>query len=142
MRELCESVMQDLQSKANLDKNAIYRLRFINHLSKHWKFICGPLLSPHIKPKGIRGHTLVLEATHSLWAEQARCYQDELLQRLKEQIPWLIVSQVRFETGTSQPLTNNTSPKPTPRPQTTDSFQPLNDAKNKLAKILDLLQLT
>lgn len=140
VKEFCDRVLKDLQSKGSLDPKAIHQLKFLNQLNRHWRAICGPLLFPHLKPKGIRGHTLVLEATHNLWAEQARCYQEELLKRLKEHIPWLIVSQIRFEAGTNQPVNASGNPKPTPRPQCQDSFHPVRDANNKLSKILELLK--
>ncbi len=91
--------LKRLKERQILDESSIKILRFFHLLARHWPMICGRQLARHLRPLGIQGRTLWVEASSGLWVEQASLYESELLGRLRECLPRIRVERMRFRAG-------------------------------------------
>ncbi|MFO7941501.1 MAG: DUF721 domain-containing protein [Bacillota bacterium] len=51
-----------------------------------WQRIAGAQLARYVAPLEVRGHTLILGANGSVWAQEIQTFRDEILRRIAEEI--------------------------------------------------------
>ncbi len=85
--EIIEGV---LRRRPGLRKELSHREVF-----SRWERIAGKALARHVAPLEFRGHTLLLGARGSAWAQELEAFREEILQRAAQEVGVGVVREIR-----------------------------------------------
>lgn len=85
------SDQQGSQWKKKLNRYALWT---------RWNDIVGPTIARHVWPASWRAHTLIVNASNHAWIQELQFMRTELLAKIREAFPSLVVDGIRFELGT------------------------------------------
>jgi len=68
-------------------------------LWNQWDTIAGPLVAAHAKPCRWQGNVLVLAVEHASWMQELSYLRSELLEKIRNHIPHIVINDLRFEIG-------------------------------------------
>ena len=67
----------------------------ILEVHSYWREIVGLTIAEHCSPKKLEKHTLLIEVDHPGWSTEIRYLESDLLERLRQKIPKLEVSEIK-----------------------------------------------
>lgn len=94
---LIDRQIPDFIQKKSLTVAIREQIRHEKLVFKHWENICGTELAQHLRPEGLREQMLIIEADSGLWLEQARFLEGEILKRIKQLLPQVIIKKISFQ---------------------------------------------
>lgn len=74
-----------------------------------WEKIAGPVIAAHASPVRWTGTILVISVEHSAWMQELSYLKPELMNKTREALPDIDISDIRFELG-------HTATAPEPKP--------------------------
>ena len=96
--EIIEGV---LRRRPGLRKELSHREVF-----SRWERIAGPALARHVAPLEFRGHTLLLGARGSAWAQELEVFREEILERAAREVGVGVVREIRVRVVADLPRTD------------------------------------
>ncbi len=80
------------------------RLKIADRIERYglwdrWEGIVGSAIASHARPLRWQGRTLVVRAAHPTWVQELTYLTEQLLERIRSEIPECRLDQIRFEVG-------------------------------------------
>lgn len=126
MSELLNSLIQKKGWKKQISRNRVFLL---------WDRIVGEDIAVHARPFVVRGRTLWLNVSDSVWMQQLQFQKMTILERVKQVLPGSSINDIRFQIDTSlgrpRPIQQSSEPQSTP---------PDSQKKEKFDKMISTLK--
>ena len=87
-----ESILPDIIHEYELEKSFT-----IEELAAQWSSIVGDIISTHSKPDRIYKKVLIIGVDHSVYANEIIIMKDAILKKIKDELPFLIINDIRAE---------------------------------------------
>lgn len=87
-----ESLLPDIIHEYELEKSFT-----IEELVAQWSSIVGDIISTHSKPDRIYKKVLIVGVDHSVYANEIVIMKDTIVKKIKDELPFLIVNDIRAE---------------------------------------------
>ena len=126
MSELLNSLIQKKGWKKQISRNRVFLL---------WDRIVGEDIAVHAQPFVVRGKTLWLNVSDSVWMQQLQFQKMTILERIKQVLPGSSITDIRFQIDTS--LGRSRPEQQLPEPQSTP---PDPQKKEKFDKMISTLK--
>ena len=134
MSELLNSLIQKKGWKKQITRNRVFLL---------WDRIVGEDIAVHAQPFVVRGRTLWLNVSDSVWMQQLQFQKMTILERVKQVLPGSSINDIRFQLDTSlgrprpvekQPSeSHSTPPDPQKKAKFDEMISTLKDEKMRQA---------
>jgi len=127
--DLCEDQIDDYKSTRVFTETDCSSVRDFLKISRQWNFLCGDMLSPHLRPHSLHKGVLKIEASSGIFVEQARFIQQDIVEKITSTFPEIQIRRIWFSVGNFK-----SSVKPPVAPPSNEEKLTL---KERLEKILE-----
>ncbi|MCD6389520.1 MAG: DUF721 domain-containing protein [Desulfobulbaceae bacterium] len=128
MSELLNSLIQKKGWKKQITRNRVFLL---------WDQIVGEDIAVHAQPFVVRGRTLWLNVSDSVWMQQLQFQKMTILERVKQVLPGSSINDIRFQLDTSL---GRSRPQPEQKSPELQSTPPDPQRKEKFDKMISTLK--
>lgn len=85
-------------------ENSLVKMGFKKRVDQYklwesWDNIVGPAVSRNARPSRWQGNQLVITVRHSSWVQELSYLKSNLINMIKEKIPEINITKIRFEVG-------------------------------------------